>query len=349
MKARHAALVSAAIAAAVALSAAAQTPPLDLPQPSQKASVTQTVGLTDIAISYHRPAVNKRKIWGGLVPYGEPWRAGANENTTISFGSPVKVNGKELAAGTYGLHMIPTEKEWTIAFSKQAHAWGSFSYDAKEDALRVTATPEPGDFHERLEYTFDEPTNTATGVSLRWEKLRVPFRVEVDTPSVVVASLRDQMRGLPRFSWQGWNQAANYCAQNGVNLDEANKWADASIAINPTFANLRTKALLVEKKGDAKQAGELRARAMTVATEQDINVYGYNLLGQGKTDEAIEVFRKNVKDHPASWNVYDSLGEAQAAKGDKASAKANYEKARSLVKDDANRKRIDGILAKLAS
>jgi tetratricopeptide (TPR) repeat protein len=348
MKGFHIA-VCAVVVGALAGSASAQVAPLALPDASQRASVTQRIGLTDIALSYHQPAVSKRTIWGGLVPYGEVWRAGANENTTITFSSPVKVNGKELPAGTYGLHMLPAEKDWTVIFSKEAQAWGSFSYDQKEDALRVTATPQPGEFQERLSYTFDDPTNTSTGISLRWEKLRVPFTVEVDTPAVVVASLREQLRGLPRFSWQGWNQAAAYCAQNGVNLDEAMSWVDSSIKINETFSNLRTKATLLEKKGDAKTAAELRTKAFTLANEQEMNLYGYQLLGQGKVDEAIEIFKKNVKDHPGSWNVYDSLGEAYAKKGDKAQARANYEKASSMAGDDSQKKRIAAELAKLKS
>jgi hypothetical protein len=349
MKKNSAALAAATatvVTLALAGSAAAQVP-LRLPDASPRASVTQAVGLTDVTISYHSPAVNKRKVWGGLVPYNEVWRAGANENTTVTFSSNVKVNGKELAAGTYGLHMIPTEKDWTVIFSKESNAWGSFSYDQKEDALRVTATPVPSEMQERLSYTFDEPTNVATGVSLHWEKLRVPFKVEVDTPAVAVASIKEQLRGLPRFSWQGWNQAANYCAQNGVNLDEALTWADRSIGMSETFQNTRTKALILEKKGDTKAAEALRAKALTIANEQDLNNYGYALLGQGKTDEAIEIFRRNVKAHPASWNAYDSLGEALATKGDKPQAIASYEKAKSMVAAEDQKKRIDGALAKL--
>ena len=132
----------------------AQSAPLKAPEPSPAATVTQTVGLTELKINYHRPAVGGRKIWGGLVPYGEVWRAGANENTTITFSSPVKIGGKPLAAGTYGLHMIPTTKQWTVIFSNVSSAWGSFTYDEKEDALRVTVTPQPAEgFVERLSYT----------------------------------------------------------------------------------------------------------------------------------------------------------------------------------------------------
>jgi tetratricopeptide (TPR) repeat protein len=334
----------------LAAAAALAQPALRLPEASPKATASQTVGLTDIAISYHRPAVNKRTIWGDLVPWNEVWRAGANQNTTISFSSPVTVNGKPLAAGTYGLHMIPTQGgDWTIAFSNVSWAWGSFSYDEKEDALRVAAKPQPAEFQERLSYTFDEPSEKSVEVALRWEKLRVPFTVEVDTPAVVIESLRRELRDLPRFSWQGWNQAAAYALRNKVDVDEALTWADRSIKMQETFNNLRTKAGLLELKGDTKTAAELRDRSMKIATEADINGYGYQLLGAGKTDEAIAIFRKNVKDHPQSWNVYDSLGEAYDRKGDKKLAAENYRKAQTMVQDPDQKKRISAVLVKLGA
>ena len=320
--------------------------PLKTPQASPEASVDQVVGVTDIRIGYHRPAVNKRKVWGELVPYKEVWRAGANENTTISFSSDVSVGGQKLAAGTYGLHMIPTESDWTIIFSKQNAAWGSFSYDQKEDAARITATPQPAEFQERLGYTFEDPTDTSVQVAMRWEKVKVAFPVTVDTPQVVVESLRKELRGLGRFFWQGWNQAAAYCLRNNVNLDEALQWADESTKIAENFTNLRTKAGLLEKKGDTKTAEALRARSLALATETDMNNYGYQLLGQKKTDEAIAAFKKNVKDHPASWNVYDSLAEAYATKGDKKQATELYTKALSMA-PESQKKRINEALAKL--
>jgi tetratricopeptide (TPR) repeat protein len=334
---------------ATAARAAVAQPALTLPEASPEASVSQKVGLTEIVIRYHRPAVNKRTVWGDLVPYDEVWRAGANENTTISFSTPVTINGKPLAAGTYGLHMIPTKGDWTIAFSKMNVAWGSFSYDEKEDALRVTAKPQAAEFEERLSYRFDDPTEKSVTVAMTWEKVEVPFRVEVDTPSVVIASLRNELRGLPRFGWQGWNGAAAYAMRNKVNLDEALTWVDRSISMQENFTNLRTKAGILEAKGDAKSAAELRAKAMSIATEADINNYGYQLLGAGKIDEAIEVFRKNVKDHPQSWNTYDSLGEAYGQKGDKKLAAENYRKAQNMTKDPEQKKRIAGILAKMGA
>ena len=320
--------------------------PFKTPQASPEASAEQTVGITEIKVSYHRPAVNKRKVWGELVPYKEVWRAGANENTTISFSSDVSVGGQKLAAGTYGLHMIPTESDWTIIFSKQNAAWGSFSYDQKEDAARITATPQPAEFQERLGYTFEEPTDTSVQVAMRWDKLKVAFPVTVDTPQVVVENLRKELRGLGRFSWQGWNQAAAYCARNNVNIDEALTWADESTKLAENFTNLRTKAALLEKKGDTKTAEALRARSITLATEAEMNAYGYQLMGQKKMDEAIEAFKKNVKDHPGSWNCYDSLAEAYMTKGDKKQATELYTKALNMA-PDSQKKRINDQLAKL--
>lgn len=340
-------LSAVAVLALAATPARGQAPPLKLPDASPEASVTQRVGLTDLSVTYHRPAVNKRKVWGELVPYGEVWRAGANENTLVTFSSPVTVGGKELGAGSYGLHMIPTEKAWTVILSTQTTDWGSFAYDAKDDAHRFSVSPEPAEHVERLAYTFDDPTDRSVTLSLRWEKLRLPVKIEVDSKAVIAKHIRGQLRGLPQFFWQGWNQAAAWCAQNDTNLDEAMAWAEKSIGLNQNFTNMRTKALLLEKKGDAKGAADLRAQAMARATEPEVNAYGYQLLGQGKLDEAIEAFKKNVKDHPESWNTYDSLAEGYARKGDKAQATALYKKAYEMTKDEAQRKRITTELAKL--
>jgi tetratricopeptide (TPR) repeat protein len=320
--------------------------PLRVPDASPEASASQTVGITDIKISYHRPAVNKRKVWGDLVPWNEVWRAGANQNTTISFSSDVTVGGQKLAAGTYGLHMLPTEKDWTVIFSNMADAWGSFSYDPKEDAARFTVTPQPAEFQERLGYGFDDPTDTSVQAVMRWEKVKVVIPVTVDTPQVVLASLRKDLRGLSRFSWQGWNQAAAYCLRAGINTEEALAWSDRSLAMQQNFTNLRVKAGLLDKKGDAKAAEALRVRSLQIATEAEMNTYGYQLMGQKKMDEALDMFRKNVKDHPASWNVYDSLAEAYANKGDKKLAAENYKKALSMAPED-QKKRIQAAIAKL--
>ena len=202
-------------------------------------------------------------------------------------------------------------------------------------------------FGDRLEYRFENPTVDSTTAVLSWEKLAVPIPIQVDTKAVVFASLKSQLRGLPRFFWQGWNQAAQWTVANDYELDQGLAWADQSIGAQRTFANLRTKAAILEKKGDTKAAQDLRDQAMKIATEADVNVAGYQLLGQQKVDEAIVLFRKNIKDHPDSWNTYDSLGEALAAKGDKKAAIESYNKALSMTNDPVQKKRINDILVKL--
>src|SRR5438309_7814971 len=149
---RHAPVVFGLVLLLVASTAFAQSTQLNLPRDSQHASVAQRIGITDITVKYHRPLVKGRTIWGKVVPYGQVWRAGANENTTITFTDPVSIEGKPLPKGTYGLHMFPGEKEWTVVFSKNSTSWGSFTYDEKEDALRVTVKPQSADLHEALAY-----------------------------------------------------------------------------------------------------------------------------------------------------------------------------------------------------
>jgi hypothetical protein len=325
----------------------AQVPGLAAPEASPEAAVSQTLGLTELSVTYHRPATNGRPVWGALVPYGEVWRAGANENTIVSISTPVTVNGAALPAGTYGLHMIPTQGDWTVIFSREAGAWGSFSYDAKEDALRITAKPEAAPHQERLGYTFDEPTADSVVLALRWEKLRVPIEVRIDRARTVLENYKAQLRGLPRFGWQGWNQAANWAAQNGIDLDDAMTWADRSIGMNRNFTNLRTKALVLTKKGDTAAADALTKEAIAIATEAEINNYGYQLLGQQKVDEAIAMFAKNVKDHPGSWNAHDSLGEAYALKGEKKKALEHYTKAMNMTTADIQKTRIAAVIDQL--
>jgi hypothetical protein len=334
-------LLTAVVLGAVPASA---QPPLELPQPSPAASVSQRIGLTDITITYHRPAVNKRQVWGQLVPYGQVWRAGANENTVITFSTPVSVGGQRLPSGSYGLHMIPTEHDWTIILNKEAHAWGSFFYDQTDDAVRLNVTPRTAEFEERLSYSLDATSDAGAVATLRWAALAVPFEIGVDTPQVVAASLREQLHGLPGFAWQSNAQAATWCARHDVALDEAVAWADKAVKLNENFTTLNARALVAEKKSDATMARQLRDKALTVATEADMNNYGYTLLQSGKIDEALGVFRQNVAKYPQSWNTYDSLGEALATAGNKTDAATNYRKARSMVKDETNQHRIDGIL-----
>ena len=252
-------LVPLVVLIGVARPAAAQPPQLATPRPSPNASVSQTVGVTEITVHYSRPGVKGRAVWGKLVPYGEVWRTGANENTTISFSTPVKIDGKELPAGTYGLQTIPTAGAWTIILSKDANRWGAFTYDPAHDALRFQARPEAAEPQEWMELAFSDLTDTSAVLALRWEKLKVSFRIEVDTPRQFVDEARAKLR------WETPFQAGNYCLQSNSCLDEAARWLDASIDIEPNFANQRAKALLLAKRNDLKSAVAYGERALAAA------------------------------------------------------------------------------------
>ncbi len=238
-----------ALASTLALASAAAAQQVDFPRLSPNASTSQLVGITDIELHYSRPGVKGRAIWGGLVPYGEVWRTGANENTTIRFSTAVKVEGHELPAGTYGLQTIPTAGDWTLILSKDADQWGAFDYKPEHDAMRATVKPRAAARpEERMSFRFDDLSDDGATVVLAWEKLEVPFRVEVDTKSLVSAKAKQSIR------WQTPMQAANWCVQNNTCLDDAQRWLDASLALEQNFFNLRAQAMLRAKQGDTKGA-----------------------------------------------------------------------------------------------
>jgi tetratricopeptide (TPR) repeat protein len=294
----------------------AQSAVMNLPRASQHAVLTQRIGITDITINYHRPLVNGRKVWGGLVPYGQVWRAGANENTTITFSDPVSVEGQPLAAGTYGLHMIPTENEWTIAFSKMNTAWGSFTYNQAEDALRVTVKPEPTDFHDALTYDFDDLKPDSAEVTLRWEKLAVPFKVEVNVHQVVEDSLHKQLRGLSQYTWEGWDDSANYLLGEKTDLDEALKYADESIQVEERYDNLMTKSQVLAALGRNDEATVARNRALDKADVNQLYAYALQLQAQGKQDEAFGVYRSLAKKFPDHWRAHAAMARVYSGQGD---------------------------------
>ena len=321
---------------------------LTTPQASQKASISQRIGLTDIEVVYHRPTVNNRVVWGGIVPYEQVWRAGANENTTISFSTDVMVENKKVAAGTYGLHMIPTKNTWTIILSKDNAAWGSFFYNEKNDAVRFTVNPIVNDFQEWLSYSFDQLSAKATTLTLKWEKLSVPIKIEVDVNETVIASMEKELTGIPGFFWQGWNQIALYALTNNYNLEKASAWVERSIGINKNLTNLMTKSLILESMGKSQEAEKFKKEAFSLPgiDEAQVNALGYQLMGIGKTEEALKVFEKNTVDHPDSWNAWDSLAEGLLTKGDRVKSKQLYEKALGMAPDN-QKDRIKGILANI--
>jgi tetratricopeptide (TPR) repeat protein len=294
----------------------AQSALLDLPRDSQHAKVIQRVGITDITINYHRPLVKGRKIWGNIVPYGQVWRAGANENTIIEFTDPVTIEGKPLAKGIYGLHMIPAENEWTVIFSRNSTAWGSFTYNQAEDALRVTVKPQTAEMKEALAYEIDGVTPDSAVVTLRWEKVAVPFKVDVNTHEVVVNSLHDQLRGLPQYTWDGWNDAAGYFLANKYNLEEALKYEDRSIGMEERYDNLMNKARILDALNKKDDATVARNKALGMANVTQLHSYGRQLQIEGKQDLAFEVFRTNIKKNPNHWTAHNEAARMAVAKGD---------------------------------
>ena len=326
--------------------ATAQSPPLVLPRESPAARASQVIGLAEFSVAYSRPAVNGRRVWGALVPFDSVWRAGANENTVLTASTPFSVAGKRLPAGRYGLHMIPTPAAWTVILSRQSNAWGSFRYDPAEDALRVTVTPKPAPMTERLQYTFDELRGDGVTLTLRWEALAVPIELRIDHDRVVLDSVATQLRGIPQFFPDGWGQAATWALQHD-HLPEASAWADSALRIQPRFDGLNVKAAVLERQGNRAAADSLRQRAYAVATEAQLNAAGYQLLAAKRVDDAIALFQRNVKAHPDSWNVYDSLAEAYGVKGEKRLAIMNYQKAASLTGDPAQKSRIAAAIAAL--
>ena len=277
-------------AALAILPAGAQSFIMSTPRASQRAVATERIALTDITITYHRPLVGGRKIWDGIVPYGKVWRAGANENTTIEFSDPVMVEDHALAKGMYGLHMIPTADSWTVIFSKNSTSWGSFTYKQDEDALRVTVQPRPGEFHEALAYDFDDVKPDSAAVTLRWEKVAVPFHVAI-AKEVTVQNMRNQLRNLAQYNWQGWQEAAAYCLQEKVNLDEALQWSDSSIKLEERFDNLIVKAGILRALNRAGEADTTTAKALEMGNAIQVYFYGRQLQTEKHKAEAVGRFR----------------------------------------------------------
>jgi hypothetical protein len=324
----------------------AQSFVLDLPLQSQGAQVSQRIGVTDITISYHRPLVNGRKVWGGLVPYGTVWRAGANQNTTITFSDPVMVEGKPLDKGTYGLHMIPNAGEWTIIFSKNSTSWGSFTYDQGEDALRVTVKPQTADMHNALIYDFDQLQPDSAVVELEWEKVAVPFKVSVNVHDVVQASLKKQLRNLSQYTWLSWDNAANYLLAEKISLDEALKYADKAIENEDRFDDEMTKAKVLAALNRKDDAATAEKKAVELAGPLQLHQYARQLLGEKRNDEAYAVFRENAKKHPDQWFVHTGLARMYSSQSKFDDATKEMKLAMAAAPDN-QRTYLDGLLKRL--
>lgn len=326
-----------------------QTILLNLPRVSQRSVLTQRIGLTDVTIVYHRPLANGRTVFGDVVPYGRIWRAGANDNTTIEFADPVTIDGRPLAAGRYGLHMVPGEAEWTVIFSKNSTSWGSFYYNPAEDALRVKVKPAAGPFRDALTYEFNDLKQDGATIALAWEKVVVPFSLAVDTKSITLASLRREMRHLPGYKAESFFEAALYCLDNEFNYDEAIGWIDRAIAEEERFDNLDLKAQLLERVGRRDEAAALQAKALQLAAPPQIYMYGERLMRDKRLDEAKTVFTNVIRDHPEAWINWYGLARVQDAMGDRAAAKKTLEDSAKYAVKPEHKSGVKRMLERLAA
>jgi hypothetical protein len=332
---------------------------------NQRAEVSQWIGPVKVSIEYHSPnlhggggADRSGHIWGELVPYGlyddgfgptkeKPWRAGANETTTITFSHDVKVEGKDLKAGTYGLFLELQKtgpSEWI--FSSNWTGWGSYQYDPKNDALRVPVNPQAAPHTEFMTYGFDERKPDSTIGFVQWDDQRVPFKIEVpNVNEVYLAQIRKELQGWAGFNYQNWQQAAQFCADNKINLDEALIWAEKAIhepfrgatVGSEDFSTVGTKAAVLLAMGRTADADGEMAKALTLpgADLLPVHFYAVGLLASGRNEKALEVFQFNRRKHPEEkfW-TYFGLARAYTALGDKKNAIENWEIALRSVPDN---------------
>jgi len=323
---------------------------------NQRAVISQWIGLVKVTIDYHSPNVHGPSgtdrtghIWGELVDYGfpdlgfgpshsAPWRVGANESTTISLSHDVKIEGKDLKAGTYALFLdVEKEGPWTWIFSKNAKGWGSYQYDPKFDALRVPVTPTDTPYTEFMTFGFDERRPSSTVAYLQWEKKRIPFKIEVpNITQLYVDQIREDLLTWPGFNYQNWQNAAQFCADNKINLEEALVWAEKAIhepfrgAVVGVedFSTLSTKAAVLGAMGRTSEADSVMETALAKPDTTMFNLYfyGVGLLRSSRPDRALKVFELNQQRYPDEkfW-TYFGLARAYTALNDKSNAIKNWE------------------------
>ncbi len=331
----------------------------------QKSEVTQFMGLVKVTVQYSSPRVNNRQIWGNVVQFGltnfnvakssaqnpSPWRAGANENTTITFSYDVLVQGQPLKAGTYGLHMIPGEKDWVVIFSRNSNSWGSFYYDPSEDALRATVKPMKAEFTEWLTYEFTDKLQNSCTMQLRWETVAVPIKLSVPNgDDLYVEQLRKNSQGNmgPQGSqfavWQTWVEAANFCANRKVALAEAQSWLDTYINRGARYFTLfEAKANLLAAMEKDSDASALMKQAVYLpdATRRQLNAYGNALLDRQRASDAIEVFTVSSGRFPDDATSLVGLYLGYTALGDRAKAAKFGRKALEVEKDPKRKADIE--------
>ena len=341
---------------------------------NQKSVTTQYIGaLAKVTITYNSPNVHgpnnedrTGKIWGQLVPYGltdqgfgtskaAPWRAGANENTTIEFSQDVTVQGKPLKAGKYGFFILAEKDQpWTLIFSNNAGAWGSFFYEEKGDALRVQATPEKSDYHEWLTYEFIDRQPESATVALIWENLKLPFTIAVpNINDLYVNKMRAELSDATGFDYRNWATAAAFLAQNNMNLDEALTWADYAISGpfvgQEDFQTLQVKAMVLRKLNRTPEAQQTMDKAIKhpTATSLAIHQYGRQLMAAGEKKKALEVFEYNAQRYNGAWPTNVGLARGYSANGQYDKALKAAQAALAQAPDELNKTFLTQAIEKL--
>ncbi|MEZ5041936.1 MAG: DUF2911 domain-containing protein [Saprospiraceae bacterium] len=341
---------------------------------NQKSVVTQYIGaLAHVSVVYNSPDVTapngqdrKGKIWGQLVPYGMspnnfgsakeiPWRAGANENTVIKFSHDVLVQGKALKAGKYSFHIIPKESgAWTLIFNKTTNAWGSYFYDAAEDALRVETTPETSDYTEWLTYEFIDRQPESTVLALKWENLKIPFKIELaNAKELYVNNMREELKSSTGFQYQAWVTAVNYCVANDVNLEEALVWAENAISApfvgQEDFTTLSTKSAVLSKLNRMDEAIATMDKAVKHPTANSLQIhnFGRQLISLGQKKKALEIFKYNAERFGEAWPTHVGLARGYAAVGEFDKALEHAKLAHAQAPDQLNKDSLAQMMEKL--
>ena len=332
---------------------------------NKKAWTGERIGLTDVTIHYDRPAVKGRegKIWGTLVPFGftdlgfgtsktAPWRAGANENTTIEFSTDVTVEGKPLPAGKYGFFIAVDKDMSTVIFSKATAAWGSFFYDQKDDALRVNIKQQPLDKSvERLKYEFMNQTENSAIITLQWEKWSFPFKVETDLNKNQLQVFRNELTSDKGFDSKAWAQAAEWCADNKTDLNEGLGWADYSISGlfvgEKNFRTLSVKSRILQLQGKEAEAAALMNEALPFGNVNEVHGYARQLLTAGKAKEAGDVFKSNYKKFPNTFTTNMGMARALSSEGKYKEALKYATAGLAQAPDPANKANAESMIEKL--
>jgi hypothetical protein len=329
--------------------------------PSRKAVVSEQIGMTQVTITYHRPAVNGRegKIWGQLVPVGftdlgfgankpAPWRAGANENTIIEFDKDVKIEGQMLPKGRYGFFIAYDPTETIIIFSKKSDAWGSFFYDEKDDVLRVKVKPQTvANSVEYLKYEFSNQTVNSAMLALAWEKLSFPFKVEVDHLKQQFEVLMEESKNPRGFTWQGLNIAANWCLQNNYELAQGLAWSDSAIKNfggGQQFGVLSVKAQLLDKLGKSEESTATIKQALPLGNINNVHQLGNQLLTAKKNKLALEVYQFNFDKNPNQFVTLVGMARGLSASGNNVKALEFAMKALPLAPNEQNKQAVQTLI-----